>query len=96
MTASDTVTANPFANPLIPALGKTMRPVASMATPATTATNWKRVEVIFSSSYAPLNNATHNNRQQIAALGQKAKFRGDQSMSAFAKSGHLLFYEYTA
>jgi len=51
MTASDTVTANPFAKPLIPALGKTMRPVASMATPATTATNWKRVEVIFSSSY---------------------------------------------
>jgi hypothetical protein len=34
MTASDTVTANPFANPLIPALGKTMRPVASMANPS--------------------------------------------------------------
>jgi hypothetical protein len=38
MTASDTVTANPFANPFMPALGKMIRPVASMASPATTAT----------------------------------------------------------
>jgi hypothetical protein len=39
MMASDAVTANPFAKPLVPSLGKMMmRPVASMASPATTAT----------------------------------------------------------
>jgi hypothetical protein len=47
MTASDIVTANPFAKPFMPALGKMMKPVASMASPAATAKKWKRVEGIF-------------------------------------------------
>ena len=47
-TASDTVRAKPFAKPFIPSLGKTMKPVASSASPAMPAVIWKTVDDIFS------------------------------------------------
>jgi hypothetical protein len=83
MTASDTVTANPFAKPFMPASGKMMRPVASMASPATTATKWKRVEGIFSPSYVTRRLVIPRAWDQVetmlnfsgwSAVGQKAKY----------------------
>jgi hypothetical protein len=47
-TASDTVTAMPFANPLIPNLGKTMKPVANNASAAAVAAMWAAIEDISS------------------------------------------------
>jgi hypothetical protein len=47
-TASDTVRAKLFAKPFIPSLGKAIKPVASSASPATTAVIWKTVDDIFS------------------------------------------------
>jgi hypothetical protein len=47
-TASDTVTAMPFAKPLIPNLGKTMKRVANNASAAAVAAMWAAIEDISS------------------------------------------------
>jgi hypothetical protein len=78
----------------MPALGKMMRAVASMASPATTAKKWKRVERIFSPSYVtrrliiprvgsdwqPL--AVH--RDDVGAIVTRSTVDGDDAMSAWA------------
>jgi hypothetical protein len=59
MTASDIVTAKPFAKPFIPSLGKRIKPIAISAT-ATAAAMWETIGDIF---FTVLIFASANNRR---------------------------------